>query len=199
MADANPIKLCECGCGRPTNIAKWTNKKYGHVRGQPIRFIVGHGSKASIRRPGHRVQGNKNQTYRIWARMIQRCTNPKNKNWQQYGARGITVCERWRTYANFLADMGERPHGLTIERVNNDGQYEPTNCIWADRATQINNRRNTVRLTYDGQTLLLSEWATKLGVRYATLAARLRHGWPLKKLLTPNRFDSKSRPIEPVA
>ena len=80
-------------------------------------------------------------TYQAWSNMIQRCTNPKRREYKYYGARGITVCERWRSFENFLADMGERPEGLTLDRINNDGNYEPGNCRWVDWETQQSNRR----------------------------------------------------------
>ncbi|MCX4458486.1 hypothetical protein OOK58_41990 [Streptomyces sp. NBC_01728] len=79
--------------------------------------------------------------YWTWSDMVARCTNPRHKRYADYGARGITVCERWRDFANFLADMGDRPPGLELDRIDNDRGYEPSNCRWADRSTQMKNRR----------------------------------------------------------
>lgn len=82
-------------------------------------------------------------TYYVWAAMIQRCTNPKSGDWYLYGERGIAVCERWRKFENFLADMGEKPDGLSIDRIDNDGNYEPGNCRWATAIEQRHNRRDS--------------------------------------------------------
>src|SRR6266705_4232652 len=77
--------------------------------------------------------------YKVWQAIIQRCTNPSDPNYSRYGGRGIQVCERWRDFRNFYADMGERPEGMTLERKNNDGNYESDNCCWASRSQQMYN------------------------------------------------------------
>lgn len=118
--------------------------------------------------------------------MIQRCTNPNVPHYRVYGGRGIDVCDEW--YYDFLAfynDMGDPPtpeHSL--DRIDSNGNYEPSNCRWADKQTQINNRSNTVWLTLKDVTLPMSIWATKLGINYATLRMRRSRGWSDTKLLT---------------
>jgi hypothetical protein len=115
--------------------------------------------------------------------MLQRCTNPKNPSFERYGGRGITVCERWRDFAAFQADMGEPPAGLTLDRKDNDLGYQPENCRWATDAEQTRNTRRNRRLTLDGRTQCMSDWARELGIRQQLISRRLSDGWPVERAL----------------
>ncbi len=121
-------------------------------------------------------------TYKIWLGMRKRCMDERDS---RYGGRGIKVCERWlESFDNFLADMGERPEGMSIERNNNDSDYEAKNCRWATVKEQARNKRNNIVIEFDGRKMILQDWATYLGMDRRTLAWRLKAGWSLKKTLT---------------
>ena len=123
--------------------------------------------------------------YLCWASMIRRCRNPHYKQYDDYGGRGITVCERWNDFAFFLADMGPRPSlQHSIDRIDNDGDYEPSNCRWATRLEQQRNSRVTRHLTYQGRTQALAAWAIEIGVPRRTLHNRINHNWSVERALT---------------
>lgn len=115
--------------------------------------------------------------YSSWSNMIQRCTNPKNARYASYGARGISVCERWMDVLNFVADMGPRPEGKTLDRwPDTSGDYEPGNCRWATPQEQNRNTTRTILIEWRGESLCLPEWAERLGIVTATLRDRLERG-----------------------
>jgi len=123
-------------------------------------------------------------THNVWDSMVQRCTNSNRKDFARYGGRGITVCERWLKFENFLADMGERPAGLSLERRRNDEGYSKGNCYWATVKQQNRNTSANRFLTHGGETLCVSAWAERLGMNDITLNARLRRGWSVERSLT---------------
>jgi hypothetical protein len=121
-----------------------------------------------------------------WSAMRQRCFNPKAKAYPDYGARGITVCDRWKdSFENFLADMGPRPgEGYSIERKDNDGNYEPGNCRWAKDIEQEHNKRSNHIISFKGETLPVAVMARKYGLLPGTLGDRLSYGWSIERALT---------------
>lgn len=124
-------------------------------------------------------------TYRSWAAMLTRCTNDKLPQYKDYGGRGVTVCERWFDFCHFYADMGVRPDGKSLDRIDNDKGYSPDNCRWATRTEQNKNSRHNVHLEYDGKRMLLSEWADALGIGRTTLTKRVQAGWVGADLFRP--------------
>ncbi len=126
--------------------------------------------------------------------MIARCTNSNRRYYKNYGGRGITVCERWMKFENFLADMGEPPDNLSLDRLDNDRGYCKENCAWRTVLDQARNKQNTIRLTWDGLSLTIPEWAERIGIPYKTLDARYHRGWSTKSmLLSPLDTTRKAR------
>lgn len=121
--------------------------------------------------------------YGRWRGMIQRCTDPKSKVWNRYGGRGIFVCERWMNFENFLADMGMPEQGQTIDRIDNSKGYCKENCKWVSRSDQMKNRSNSIKITYNGETKNLIDWARHLGIEKSSMKYRLKN-WPIEKAFT---------------
>lgn len=123
--------------------------------------------------------GSHNQIYRVWASMLQRCTNPNARGFYNYGGRGIRVCDRWKKFAAFMSDMGDRPIGTSLDRVDNDGDYKPSN-----RRQQASNRRDSVYITFRGRTKHIDEWATEYSLTGRLIYIRLRRGWDVERAIT---------------
>lgn len=180
--------LCRCVCGHEREISS------GPLRqGKPL--------SCGCKRGTHRLTVKRNGKYRlpplyaIWAQMIQRCHNPKNAAAKNYLERGIIVCDRWRySFENFYADMGERTSPKhSLERINNDGNYEPENCKWATKIEQTNNTRQNRILEYRGVKYNTTQLATFTGVPYKRLEYRLRCGWSVEKAVNEPVDLSKVR------
>lgn len=128
------------------------------------------------------------RAYKIWKGMRYRCGNPNAKRYDRYGGRGISVCERWSDFANFIADMGDPPQGYSIEREDQNGNYEPDNCSWQPDKVQANNRSNNHGITHNGQTKNLAEWCEIYGIEPSKVRYRLKRGWPTERAFSKGDF-----------
>lgn len=134
----NALWECRCDCGKITVVTGCSLRR-GEIKSCGCLQVEIHRKVHRTHGEGYGVQ--KTVEYATWERMKRRCTNPNARQWKWYGGRGIKVCDRWmHSYENFLADMGRRPPRLSIDRINNDGNYDPSNCRWATRAEQVRNR-----------------------------------------------------------
>lgn len=132
--------VCDCGTQRPVSsltLKNGTSKSCGCLKIEV--------AKRQFLKHGHENNRGKTRTYTSWDNMVQRCTNPNRPEYKHYGGRGITICQKWRTFENFYSDMGDRPNNRSLDRINNDGNYEPDNCRWATRSQQVSNRRKYKR------------------------------------------------------
>ena len=129
--------------------------------------------------------------FQAWTSMRDRCSRPKCKRYSDYGGRGIKITERWKDFINFYCDMGEPLPGLMLERIDNNGHYEPSNCRWATHKEQARNRRNKIRwITFDGRTQCLTDWATEFGIKITTLYRRIVISkYPLEKAFTLEKYQ----------
>lgn len=150
-----------------------------------------------LKRHGHANPGD--PTYNTWAAMIARCTRPSHKSFSRYGGRGIHVCDRWEKFENFLEDMGVRPDGFTIGRIDNNAGYSLANCRWETMKEQQNNRRTNRVIFAFGKYQTLMQWAEEFGVKHDTLAKRIdSHGWEVEEAIT-TPVGTRTRWKQPVA
>lgn len=180
--------LCLCDCGKETT-AIVTQLRRGEKTSCGCKKKEPKGPRPDVaqrnkNRAVHAMSGN--YTYASWKAMKSRCYDKNDKDYPRWGGRGITVCEAWKTsFVEFYKDMGERPKGHTIDRIDNNGNYEPGNCRWAVQKTQSNNTRANYYVDYQGRTQTAKQWAEELGiVEYKTLLYRLRTGWDTHAAMT---------------
>lgn len=175
--DANHRKyLCSCDCGK-TKVVSEDNLKRGHTKTCGCRNKGTYGL-------------SRTRIYSIWLGMINRCENNNMKNYCYYGGRGISVCKEWHNFQNFKewSEMNGYKENLTIDRINNDGNYEPNNCRWITSQKQANNRRNSKTFTVNGKTHTIIEWAKIKKINVGTLRSRIwcRKWEPERAILTPS-------------
>lgn len=167
--------LCQCDCGKTITVI---TRDLGNGNTTSCGCYIRELHANRLRTHGK----TRTPTYNIWASMTQRCGNPNNDKYQYYGGRGITVCERWHSFENFLADMGERPLRHSLDRIDNNRPYSPDNCRWTTMRTQNRNRRSNILVEYRGETMCLVDWADRLGANYETLRQRIQdYGWTVEE------------------
>ena len=167
--------LAICDCGNET-------KAYKNQLDSKARTHCGCESKNGIAQKTHGFRYH--PLYSVWSSMIRRCESTSDKNYRHYGGRGIKVCERWRGSPDlFFSDMGIRPKGASIDRIDTNGNYEPNNCRWATSKQQARNKRNTVFIEYGGEKKSIAEWADQKGVKHQTMYMRYRRGYTNEEII----------------
>lgn len=187
-SNGGAVFLCRCDCGTEKivvgdKLRRGTSQSCGCLRNE----------MSAERESTHRL--TKHRLYPVWQGMMARCTRPHNPAYPDYGGRGIRVCARWGDVRAFIADNeAAATPGTTMDRIDNDGDYDPGNVRWATRQEQSRNRRSNVLLTHDGRTMTLTEWALEIGVKPRTLWKRINDGWGVERALsTPTRTAHLSR------
>lgn len=174
------VWLCICDCGTFASADRnalntGTKKSCGCWRHE-------HGKSRGLQNKKHGMATS--STYKSWRAMRTRCLNPRDEHWENYGGRGITICKRWMdSFENFLSDMGIRPHGRTLDRININGNYEPENCRWSTPTEQSRNQRRNRVVSFNGETMCISAWGEKLGISHSAVTKRLAK-WPIWRALS---------------
>lgn len=181
--DTNARWVCRCDCGATCvaygqDLARGKFKSCGCLNAERI---VRHGM-------------SRTNSYSTWKTMIQRCENPNAKGYKAYGARGITVCDEWHSFDAFVRDMGVRPKGYTLDRIDNDKGYFKDNCRWATTSQQNNNNRRNRRITVDCETRTIAEWAQFYGLKWYQIATRVKNGWGIEEAVTTPLRTPKKEP-----
>jgi len=173
--------LCRCDCG---GLRTYTASQ---LRRQVVRSCGCLRREKTIERStkhGNARRGRLTTEYNIWSEMHRRCKNQSDKSYARYGGRGIRVCAAWSSFEQFFADMGNRPAGWTLDRIDNKQGYSAENCRWAEWKTQQRNRTNNRIIEWRGRSQALAAWAEELGIKSSTLGKRLREGWAVERAFT---------------
>lgn len=176
---------CQCDCGQIKDHVMYTSL----VRG--ISQSCGCLRKELLRKPDNKVHSQRNTTYRIWMSMKTRCLRSNHPSFKNYGGRGITICDRWMKFDNFLNDMGPRPEGMSLDRRDNDQGYCKENCRWTTSLEQSRNRRNTVKVEWQGKEVILMDVARGENVDYPTLLVQVRKGRDLPEIVAELKAAGK--------
>ena len=177
--------VCKCDCGKLISVLG-RDLRTGNTEScgcLHVEQLIARSKKNAKHNQSTVIKGSQT-VYRIWVGMRSRCRNSNNPNYKYYGAKGITVCERWDSFEAFLEDMGPRPIGFSIDRIDVKKGYYKENCRWADKETQDNNRTDNTYLEYNGEKLTLAQWSRRIGISAATLSGRVRRGWNTHDILT---------------
>lgn len=179
--------FCQCECGEA---AVATASKLNSGQKRSCGCLQSEVTTERSYKHGGNIRGQRTKAYNTWAHIQQRCYNPNNCSYADYGGRGISVCDRWReSFENFLADMGEPPSAQhSIDRIDHNGNYEPANCRWAAKIVQMNNKRSNRRITVHGRTQTLAEWARETSLTSNMIYGRIKMGWSEERAITTPRL-----------
>lgn len=171
--------LCRCDCGNTAEVGTHT------LRTGASKSCGCYAKESLEKRKQSGVKKKFRAEYNIWNHMKRRCYTPTTKCYSRYGGRGITVCSRWlESFENFYADMGPKPKGMSIDRVDNDGPYSPENCRWATHPEQMRNTRQTRYFEWAGMRMCLQDWCDKVGMNAVTVHRRMQQGWAFETALS---------------
>ena len=175
--------LFSCSCGGEV-VTSIKSVRSGHTSSCGCL----HRRQLADRNKTHGLSKRHPREYRSWKDMRSRCFRPQSKDYKDYGGRGISVCERWESFALFILDMGSKPRETTIDRIDVNGNYEPSNCRWATANVQANNKRSNCCIKIGSETKTLQQWSDFYGIRRETARWRLNRGWPIEKVFGSRDF-----------
>jgi len=174
---------CLCTCGNKTIVLS-ENLKNGNTKSCGCQS-----SRLTFKDRITKHNQSNTKTYNSWRAMKDRCYSKNHIEYKRYGGKGITVCDRWiNSYENFLKDMGEKPLGMSLDRINSKKNYEPKNCKWSSIKEQQNNKSTNVFIKFNGQSLTISQWADKFNMPSSRLRARIKRGWNFKDAITKGKM-----------